>query len=210
MTKTILLVTGLQRSGKSTFADTVETSGLGFTHVPLDDYIVPRSPINVSRCWVFDPTLVDWPLLGEHLQILSAGHACYSPKPDWSNLGKRISAGGPMESGPGRRMLPSKNGFVIAGIYAFAFPFDGWRIKRVYIETADSVLAERIKGHAVETCDVAKAIEGRVGRNVGTIVALKSQADLVIDGTAPSHEQVSKVNALLGCLHGELGHRGHI
>lgn len=117
-----LLISGVPSAGKSTLADRLEHSDAGFTHVPMDHYIRAVPSDTTFRQWVRTPRCVDWALMDAHLEILRSGRVCYSPRPDWSRGGVRISEGGPLRDGPGRRMHPSLVGYAIPGTHAFSAP----------------------------------------------------------------------------------------
>src|SRR5437762_13020164 len=108
----IILISGLSRSGKSSFADALTVDN-EFTHVSLDKYI-KEIPDGMSFLdWVDTPECIDWSLLAVHLQYLKDGCECFTPSPDWNNRGKCRSAGGRHEGG--RIMRPTKLGYITVG-----------------------------------------------------------------------------------------------
>lgn len=193
----IILVSGICGAGKSSFADAVEKSGLCLTHVPMDKYImaIPRGQTFLQ--WVKEPLCVDWGLLVAHLKVLFSGRTCFTPKPDWAEAGRRISEGGALTQGPGRRIIPSEHGYVIPGTHVFSLPdLDCDRIE-AWVETPDEVIASRLEGHPVAAERVGAILHRRLGDNMTLLRALRAQAELLIDGTAPHKEQVDALREFM-------------
>lgn len=195
-----VLVSGLPTAGKSAFADAVEQAGLGLTHVPLDKYIMPVPASKTFLQWVQEPSCIDWPLLLQHLGILMSGRTCFTPKPDWSHDGRRLSVGGAIHDGPGRKMAPSEQGYIIPGCHSFSFPGVDCRRVNIYVDTPDPVLASRLEGHTVAVDTARDVIRARVGTNAAVLRTLKEQADLVLDGTWPHKRQTDELKAFLSTL----------
>jgi uridine kinase len=184
----LILVSGLPRAGKSSFAHAAESLQDGYTHVPLDKYILDVPEGLSFLAWVASPQCVDWPLLQTHLQCLADSQPCFTPAPDWNNRGKRKSAGG-SETG-GRLMKPAARGYLLPGCYAFHFPMSHDSIYRVFISTPRSVLAERLTGRPVEEAEAASILNQHLSPNWEKIEAYSQEADLVISGIEAPQAQV--------------------
>lgn len=189
MNPELLLVAGFPRAGKSSFADAVERSDLGFAHVPMDRYIMPIPGGMSFLEWVKEPACVDWNLLAEHLDILNTGRVCFTPKPDWSQRGRRECAGGAISDGRGRRMLPTERGYLVEGTHVYSLKAVDSPIK-VFIETPDLVLASRLEGRAVSEEDKDRVIRHHLSENLVPLQRLRGEAELVIDGTWTHEDQV--------------------
>lgn len=193
----LILVSGLPRAGKSSFAHAVESLHGGYTHVPLDKYIREVPEGSSFLAWVASPHCIDWPLLQTHLQRLANGQACFTPAPDWNNRGKRRSAGGSQAGG--RLMKPAARGYLLPGCYAFHFSVSHTRIYRVFIRTPRSILAERLTGGLVGEADVTRILDQHLSANWQEIEAYSHKADLVISGVEAAQAQVQVVlDALSG------------
>ena len=184
----LILVSGLPRAGKSSFAHAVESLQCGYTHVPLDKYILEIPNESSFLSWVDSPQCIDWPLLQTHLQCLVNGQACFTPSPDWDNRGQRRSSGGTADGG--RLMQPATCGYLLAGCHAFRFPTCPDRIYRVFIHTPHFVLAERLTGFSVVAAKVNDILKQHFSPNWEKIEAYAQEADLVISGTATPPTQV--------------------
>lgn len=186
-----VLISGVPRAGKSSFSDAVEAAGLDFTHVPLDRYVLPiPEPLTFIE-WLRTPACIAWDHLRSHIAILQSGRVCYTPKPDSKGgWGEWLCAGGPIESGPGRRMEPGRSGYLIPGTHAFSFPSREGAAARLFVDTPDSVIAARLAGRPVNEEDVATTIHGRLGDNPRVIRHNSSLADGTIDGTATREDQI--------------------
>lgn len=191
-----MLITGIPRAGKTTLGDRVASSDLKLTHVPLDKYIksIPNGTNFLD--WVREPDCIDWPLLNEHIEILESGKVCYTPGPDWENGGVRLSEGGALTEGPGRKMQPSASGFVIPGTQAFSFSRCG-NVLRIYVETADDVIASRLEGCPVAPSEAPTVISKHLGDNPAPLRRLREKADLVVSGSSPCEEQLSEIKRFL-------------
>lgn len=194
--KTILLISGIPRAGKTTLGDRVASSDLKLTHVPLDKYI-KSIPIGTNFLdWVREPDCIDWPLINEHIEILESGKVCYTPGPDWENGGARLSEGGALTEGPGRKMEPSASGFVIPGTHAFSFSGCG-NVLRIYVETADDVIASRLEGYPIALGEARPVIFRHLGDNPAPLRRLREKADLVVSGSSPREEQLNAIKKYL-------------
>ena len=186
-----VLVSGVPRAGKSSFCDAVEGAGLGFTHIPLDRYVLPIPEPLTFLEWLRTPACIAWDHLRNHIAILHSGRVCYTPRPDWKGgRGEWLCEGGAIESGPGRRMEPGRVGYLIPGTHAFSFPSQTGAAGRLFVETPDSVIAARLAGRPVEEEDVATTIHGRLGDNPRVIKHNSSLADARVDGTASREDQI--------------------
>jgi uridine kinase len=193
----LILVSGLPRAGKSSFASAVESLHAGYTHVPLDKYIMEVPEGSSFLAWVATPQCIDWPLLRTHLHRLVGGQACFTPAPDWNNRGKRISAGGSQAGG--RLMNPAADGYLLPGCYAFHFPVGHKSIYRVFMSTPRSILAERLAGRPVGEAEVTSILDQHLSPNWEEIEGYSHEADLVISGIEAPHAQVQ---VLLDALSG--------
>jgi hypothetical protein len=186
----IVLVAGFPRAGKSSFADAVEQSDLGLTHVPMDRYIRPL-PAGIDFLdWVREPSCVEWELIREHLQLLTAGRVCFTPRPDWEERGRWRCSGGAVESGLGRKMVPARNGYLLAGTHVFSFAPTAERPVKVWMESPEIVVASRLAGRPVDDADKDRIIREHLGGNLAVLRKLRGEADLLIAGTAPRETQV--------------------
>jgi len=192
-----LLITGIPSAGKSTLADCVENSNIGLTHVPLDKYIRPVPTGTIFLNWVRDPYCIDWTLLNEHIAILQSGTVCYTPRPDWSIGGVRVSLGGALTVGPGRKMKPSEVGYAIPGTHAFSFSIQPGKALRVYVETADEVIASRLANRSVAEADAPDVIAKYLGDNPTPLRSLRAEADVIVSGNTPCTEQLAPIRAAL-------------
>jgi hypothetical protein len=190
---TFTLVSGIPRAGKSSLCDAIEASGAGFTHVPLDRYVRPVPVGHAFLDWIASPACIAWAHLLSHLAILDRGVPCYSPRPDWDGGWRAwTSEGGALDAGPGRRMEPARTGYLIAGTHAFAFPTGGRAALRVFVETPDAVVAERLTGDRVDPARASAVIRDRLAPNTVEIRRGVQTADVVLDGTAERPAQVRR------------------
>ncbi len=197
MTPLIILVSGIPRAGKSSFADVVEQSSLCFSHVPLDKYIMPIPSGETFLRWVREPSCIDWGLLMDHLNLLFSGQVCFTPKPNWSQSGRRISDGGAIDYGPGRKMPPSKLGYTIAGTHAYSLPDLKCKCVKVYIDVPDEVIASRLEGHPVSSEKAGETILKHLSDNPDPLRSLSSHADLLIDGDTTREKQLERLKMYL-------------
>jgi uridine kinase len=183
----IVLISGLPRSGKSSFADRLEVEK-GFTHVPLDRYI-KEVPIGMTFLeWVATPECIDWPLLGVHLDHLGQGNPCFTPLPDWQQGGKRKSQGG--LKGGGRRMNPALCGYVIPGCHAFRIPGPRESVYKVFIKTPHPTIAERISRRPASEQEVHGILDKHLSKDWRTIETYSEEADLILSGTDDPQSQM--------------------
>jgi uridine kinase len=185
----LILIAGLPRAGKSSFADAVVSLHTGYTHVPLDKYIREVPEACQFLDWVASPNCIDWLLLERHLHMLQAGHDCYTPAPDWSRRGRRSSDGG-VHAG-GRLMQPASRGYLIPGCHAFRFPVGQERSYRIFIDTPRSVIAERLLGRPVLETEVTAVFNQHLSPNWQEIEAYTDAANLVISGITDRSVQVA-------------------
>ena len=184
----IILISGLPRSGKSSFADALESYNDEFTHTPLDKYI-KEIPEGISFLdWVDTPECIDWSLLTVHLQYLRNGCECFTPSPDWNNCGKRRSEGGQHKGG--RLMRPAKLGYIIAGCHSFRIPEIQDGGYRIFIETPHAVIAKRIIGRPVYNGEAELVLNNNLSKNWRKIEKYSREADLMISGTDDRQSQI--------------------
>ena len=187
----IILISGLSRSGKSSFADELVSFNNKFTHVPLDKYI-KEVPEGISFLdWVELPQCLDWPLLDLHLKYLENGFDCFTPAPDWNEHGKRKSDGG-LYSG-GRLMKSAEVGYIIPGCHSFRMPESSERKYKIFIDTPHSVIAERIAGRTISTEMIYSILENNLSKNWRNIEEYSSEADLVLSGIENRQSQIRTV-----------------
>ncbi len=193
----VVLVSGIPRAGKSSFADAVEESELGLTHVPLDRYIMAVPAGESFLGWVREPSCIDWPLLAEHMNVLFSGRPCYTPRPDWKKDGLRACEGGAVEDGLGRRMSPSENGYVVAGTHSFSLSDVGRERVTVWVDTPDEVIASRFEKRAVSGEESAGVLRAHLSDNDVPLRALEEQAALAVNGTASHANQIAALELYL-------------
>lgn len=190
---TFVLVSGIPRAGKSSLCDAIEASGVGFTHVPLDRYVRPVPPSRTLLDWIATPACIAWEHLRAHIALLEAGVPCYSPRPNWEEGWRNwVSEGGALEVAPGRRMSPAGVGYLIAGTHAFAFPEHADGAMRVFVETAEDVVAERLTGTRVDRLRARVLIRERLAANIDDILSQAHVADCTIVGTVDRPAQVRR------------------
>ena len=192
-----LLIAGIPGAGKSTLGDRVESSDIGFTHIPLDKDIKPVPSGGSFLDWVRGPSCVDWPLLDEHIEILRSGEICYTPSPDWNDGGARVSVGGALTNGAGRKMKPSPSGYVIPGTHSFSFVTGHRKAVRVYVDTPDEVIASRLEGCTVAKAGAPGVIAKHLGDNPTPLRGLRSEADIIVSGMDDHAQQLVSVAAAL-------------
>lgn len=187
----LILVTGIPRAGKSSLCDAIESSLPGFTHIPLDRYVKPVPESATFLEWIARPDCLAWDHLQSHLEILASGHPCYTPRPDWDNGWKRwLSDGGAISEGPGRRMEPAEKGYLLPGTHAFAYPMATASTARVFVDTPDTVVAERLTGIRHDSVNAALILKTQLAANLNHIRNQQPSADLIIDGTLEPSAQV--------------------
>ena len=186
----IVLVSGIPRAGKSSLCDAIEASGAGFTHVPLDRYVLPVPSPRTFLDWIASPACIDWDRLRAHLEVLESGLACYSPRPDWEDgwRGWR-SEGGAIVDGPGRRMEPARTGYLVAGTHSFELREGAMR---VFVQTPFEVGAERLTGSRAGAAGARALVLGRLAPNTAGIARGAGRAHLVVDGTAERPAQLRR------------------
>ena len=194
---TLTLVTGIPRAGKSSLCDAVEAEGAGFTHVPLDRYVLPVPAGRTFLDWIAAPACIAWDHLSAHLALLEAGASCYSPRPAWERDWREwVSAGGALDTAPGRRMEPAAAGYLLAGTHAFACP-PGLAptlrpTLRVFVRTPLTVVAERLTGERSAPAAARDVVRTRLAANAAQILRARRRADVVVDGTAERRAQVQQ------------------
>ena len=193
----VVLVSGIPRAGKSSFADALEESDLNLTHVPLDKYIMAVPPGESFLGWVRNPSCIDWPVLEEHMKVLFAGRPCYTPRPDWKRDGHRACEGGEIENGLGRRMSPSGSGCVVAGTHSFSLPDTGRERVTVWVDTPDEALASRFEKRPVTEAESKGILRRHLEDNDVPLRALEAQADLTVSGTASHANQIAALELYL-------------
>jgi uridine kinase len=186
-----VLVSGIPRAGKSSFCDAVEASGNGFTHIPLDRYVLPVPSSRTFLDWIATPACIAWDHLAAHMEVLESGESCYTPRPNWE-AGWRdwISAGGAIKVGLGRLMRPAQIGYLIAGTHAFNFPVQHRDAMRVFVQTPEVVVAERLARVTIDPEKASAFIRERLASNVDAILGQAHTADVIIDGTVERRVQV--------------------
>ena len=202
----IVLCSGLPSAGKSSFADAIEKSSLALTHVPMDRYIMPVPSGETFLRWVREPSCVDWGLIVSHLKVLFSGRVCFTPKPDWERAGQRLSKGGPIEHGPGRRMAPSEHGYIIPGTHVFSLPKLNCRHIAVYVDTPDAIIASRLRGAPIGLEMADEVLRDYLNDNPAPIRPLRACADLMIDGVQPHEQQVDALRAFIETLNSREPH----
>lgn len=188
---TFVLVSGIPRAGKSSFCDAVEASGAGFTHIPLDRYVLPVPSSHTFLNWIATPACIAWDHLNTHIDLLESGESCYPPRPNWETGWQDwTSAGGAIKTGVGRPMEPPQVGYLVAGTHAFNFPVQHRDAMRVFVQTPEVVVAERLVGATIDPEKASAFIRERLAPNVDAILSQAHSADLIIDGTAEQRVQI--------------------
>ena len=191
----LILISGLPRAGKSSFADALESGAAGFTHVPLDKYI-KEIPAGMSFLdWVDTPECVDWELLNTHIAVLKEGKPCFTPQPDWNARGRRASDGGPASGG--RCMRPAGIAYVIPGCHAFRIPETNGKILKVFMETPHATIASRLTGNPSHDEPVHVTFGKHYTKNWKNVEAYSSEADFIIPGTDDRPSQIKRLLDLL-------------
>jgi hypothetical protein len=180
----------LPRAGKSSFCDYLEKSGAGFTHISLDRYIRPVPAGLTFLQWVAAPSCIAWDHLASHLDILESGKVCYSPRQDQTPQFNWISEGGAIPNGPGRRMEPAVEGYLLAGCHAWALPFDTALRLRAFVQTPLQVIADRFEGSPVERSRVPEVLDRYIAA-AEPILKQEALSNVILDGTAPRENQVA-------------------
>ena len=192
-----ILVSGVPRAGKSSFADFIEDTDGRFTHVPLDKYILPVPESSDFLSWVRYPTCVDWDLLSKHMDLLLSGSSCRTPQVSWDGDGQRVSDGGLNDSTVGRLMRPADLGYLMVGTHSFSYRSQH-NVVRVFIETPLQVVASRQMGSEIAVEQTNAVIEEHFGPNPGDILAQKRFAEVTISGTLGRREQYEALLRSLG------------
>ena len=219
-----VLVSGVPSAGKTSFANWVEQADDRFAHIPLDAYVlpVPFGNVDLTRddedsgrveflSWVRQDTCVDWDLLREHVAILAAGHDCRTPKSDWSRNGMRLSAGGigagtgaAGDDGPhickdARVLKSGRSYYMVVGTHAYGFSDTARCRAKVFIDTPEHVIAQRLRvGADVSADQVADIIEYSLADNCEPILAQRGQADLIVSGLEERRQQYESLASCLG------------
>ena len=194
---TLTLVTGIPRAGKSSLCDPIEAAGAGFTHVPLDRYVLPVPAGRAFLDWIAAPECIAWDHLAAHLALLASGAPCYSPRPAWEQDWQAwVSAGGALDTAPGRRMEPAAAGYLLAGTHAFACP-PGLApmlrpTLRVFVRTPVVTIAERLTGERLAPTAARAVVRTRLAANTAQILRVRRRADVVLDGTAERPVQLQQ------------------
>jgi len=190
----LVLISGVPRAGKSSFADAIIERHPGFTHLALDRYIRPQPEGMSFLDWVATPSCIAWDHLLAHIGILESGFVCFTPQQDWKQQrGRWISDGGAIPDGPGRRMEPPTLGYLIPGTHAFEFPGEAAvNPMRIFVDTPHHVIAERFAGAPVPHEEIAGVLRKFHSDNARGILARKLHSDITIDGTAPRDDQVAR------------------
>ena len=89
-------------------------------------------------------------------------------------------------------MEPGSVGYVVPGTHAFAYPSPDVQAVRIFLETADQVIAVRLQGARVETRDVQQVIFDRLGSNPAVIEAEAAKADYRMSGTETRQAQLAR------------------
>ena len=193
---TLVLVAGLPRAGKTTFARHLCAALPQAAHLPLDKYFFDVPAAATFLEWVQRPEAIDWATLAEHLERLKRGYDCYTPCIDWEGSGQRISKGGDVAHPRSVLVRGGARYYVIPGCFAFALPLDGVPRCRVFVQTPFAAVAARWRGQPVAAAEVETTLTA-CSPGYDALLRFASDADVVIDGTGPADEQVERVCAQL-------------
>jgi uridine kinase len=184
-----VLVSGLSRAGKSTFARQLCEAIAGAQHLPLDRYFLAVPPGLHFIDWVQSPASIDWATLRAHLARLSSGQSCYTPCLDYEGSRRRLSDGGERPRARSVRVAGGAPIYVLPGCYAFAAPRDFMPRYHVFVRTPLALIAERMAGQPVP--DWRRILEAHQPR-YRDVLAYEAQADLVVDGTGTQRQTFAR------------------
>lgn len=180
----VVLVSGLSRAGKSSFAVRFCNAYGDAAHLPLDKYFRTVPAGTSFREWVQSPSSVDWETLSAHLARLASGLHCNTPALDWAGSGARLSDGGE-EWHPRSVHVPGGAAvYVIPGCHAFNAPVAGSVSQRVFIYTPFAVVARRLsqaESHQAESVVAAHQPGYR------QVIDYQNEADHVVDGSETNY-----------------------
>jgi uridine kinase len=219
----LVLVSGLSRAGKSTFARQLCEAIAGAQHLPLDRYFLAVPPGLRFIDWVQSPASIDWATLRAHLARLSSGQSCYTPCLDYEGSGRRLSDGGERPHARRVRVTGGAPIYVLPGCYAFAAPRDFMPRYHVFVRTPLALIAERILQHrvwgeqALKRAPLVDIAERMAGQPVPDwrrileahqpryrdVLAYEAQADLVVDGTGTQRQTFARAVERIGRWLGE-------
>lgn len=180
----LILVSGLSNSGKSSFADFYENHIEGSTHIPLDKYFhsVPKNSTFLD--WVQLPESIDWELLLTHIRILNEGKECYTPCIDAWGTGQRLSNGGMNYHPKSRLMKPSTEFYIIPGCLAFHLPKTELQNVKIFMNTPLQIVASRHEKKDVSIKEVKTVLTKKLTENYTNILKLEKFSDFSFDGNA--------------------------
>ena len=197
----LILVSGLSNSGKSSFADFFENYIERSTHIPLDKYFhsVPKNSTFLE--WVQAPESIDWELLSNHLRLLNEGKKCYTPCIDAWGTRQRLSNGG-MDYHPKSRLMKANAKFyIIPGCLAFYLPKCEHQTVKVFMKTPLHIVASR---HAKKEIHLKKEVETvltkKLTANYPNILKLEKCAKFTLEGTATGIQRKKDCNDLIKFL----------
>ena len=213
----LVLVSGLSRAGKSTFARQLCEAIAGAQHLPLDRYFLAVPPGLRFIDWVQSPASIDWATLRAHLVQLSSGQSCYTPCLDWEGSGQRLSDGGERPHARSVRVAGGAPIYVLPGCHAFAAPRDFMPRYHVFVRTPLALIAERILQHRLwgeqvlkrtPLVGIAERIAGQAVQDwrpileahqphYRDVLAYEAQADLVVDGTGTQRQTFARAVELI-------------
>lgn len=186
----IVLISGLSQSGKSSFAEAVANAGLGYTHVPLDKYILEVPEGFTFLEWVDSPNCIDWELLQVHLETLKRGEECHTPQFDFDNRCRRVE-------GPGRLLKPAERGYLVPGCHAIRMPLTDGPSFKIFVHTPLNAVASRHLDMEVDEVSAPRILDERHSPGWRKILSYQNEADLVISGTDPQEKQISDFQVAL-------------
>ncbi len=190
----LILIAGLSRAGKSTFADFLENADLA-THVPLDKYFLDVPAGYSFLEWVQHPHSIDWSLLEAHLDMLASGEPCYTPVFDPWQTGRRVSGGGKEGSSQARLMTPHQH-YALPGCLAFEYAGAHDVVARVFMETAPSTIASRITGSTDDEENADDILARHLTDNFPVIKGYRAEASLVFSGEASREKKLEYLATL--------------
>jgi hypothetical protein len=94
-------------------------------------------------------------------------------------------------------MNPSERGYIIAGTHVYSLGGEIGPHVKVFVATADAVIASRLEGRLVTEEEKEQVIRKHLRENLTPLRGLHRDAALVIDGSWPHEAQVAALKEYL-------------